>query len=159
MSHHMSNMASDMNTGLKFSTKVNGILFGDWSTSSFWEYAFVLVIILISSFLLEYLQYLKPRVQKLYLYHSSNSSNNSQWVIWKYKIALMLLHITILVFHFIIMLIVMTFNLGFILTILVGAGIGFLLCLEPPKSNDEYIPMKDQSTPITPPSMADHCNS
>ncbi|EGC36256.1 hypothetical protein DICPUDRAFT_151284 [Dictyostelium purpureum] len=144
---------------LKFTTKVSDLLFSSWSTESFWSYTLAIVIVFLASCILEFLNFLKQKVYQTY----SNNINDphlrlSKWKnIWKYKIYLMLLHMITLAFHYILMLIIMSFNLGLIFSILIGAGVGYIAFLENPlgSNNSQYISMKETKT--TQPSS--HCST
>ncbi|KAK5578630.1 hypothetical protein RB653_008302 [Dictyostelium firmibasis] len=132
------NTSSDggMSMGLRFTIEVNDILFDNWSTSSAWSYLLAVVAVFFASGLLEYINCAKQNIHRTYAINIRDPDLRlSKWKnVWKYKIILMILHIIKLLFHYTLMLIVMSFNLGLIFSVLAGAGLGYIVFLDGPSS-------------------------
>ncbi|KAN0039378.1 hypothetical protein ACTA71_001572 [Dictyostelium dimigraforme] len=158
MNHSTSDTSSGgMAMGLKFTIEVEDILFNNWSTKSVWSYLLALVIVFFASGLLEFLNCAKQSVHRTYAININDPHLRlSKWKnVWKFKIILMLLHVIKLMFHYMLMLIIMSFNLGLIFSVLAGAGLGYIVFLDGPSSfshhnnNNNYIKLKETNNIIT----------
>ncbi|KAN0023394.1 hypothetical protein ACTFIU_011564 [Dictyostelium citrinum] len=151
MNHSTGTSSSDggMTMGLKFTIEVEDILFNNWSTKSIWSYLLALIGVFFASGLLEFLNYTKQKIHRTYSINISDPHLRlSKWkYIWKYKIILMILHVIKLMFHYTLMLIIMSFNLGLIFSVLAGAGLGYMVFLDGPSSfshhNNNYIKLNE----------------
>ncbi|KAM9984245.1 hypothetical protein ACTFIZ_003940 [Dictyostelium cf. discoideum] len=125
-----------MTMGLKFTIEVEDILFNNWSTKSVWSYLLALIIVFFASGFLEFLNCVKQNIHRTYAINISDPHLRlSKWKnVWKYKIILMVLHVIKLMFHYSLMLIIMSFNLGLIFSVLAGAGLGYIVFLDGPLS-------------------------
>ncbi|KAM9996182.1 hypothetical protein ACTFIY_002358 [Dictyostelium cf. discoideum] len=153
MNHSTTTSSGDsgITMGLKFTIEVEDILFNNWSTKSVWSYLLALVIVFFTSGLLEFLNCAKQNIHRTYAINISDPHLRlSKWKnVWKYKIILMILHVIKLMFHYSLMLIIMSFNLGLIFSVLAGAGLGYIVFLDGPLSfsshhkNNNYIKLNE----------------
>ncbi|KAF2078392.1 hypothetical protein CYY_000259 [Polysphondylium violaceum] len=125
--------------------------------SNWWSYLLAFIIVLLTSFMLEYLQTLKQKVYRIYTFSSNDPTTRiHNWkTIWKLKFYLTGLHVLTMSFHYSLMMVIMSLNLGLTISVLTGAAIGYCLFLEHP-TNKEYISMMKETTTST---ATDHCQT
>ncbi|GAM20802.1 hypothetical protein SAMD00019534_039770, partial [Acytostelium subglobosum LB1] len=158
MDHHNTNPSTDHGggggghkNGFDFSISVSGILFGEWSTSTWASYSIAFVCVMIVSVLYEFLNYYKQRCYRQFSTVSKESEHKERL---RYKITMTTLHVLSAAIHYCLMLVVMTFNFGLAMAVLMGVAVGYSFFLEYP-----FVPYRSVDTIKVQTLEFDHCDT
>lgn len=101
-----------------------------WTTNSTLQYAFCIVGLFLMGVLLEYVRFLNVVYTREYLVRASEHASWSSSKRFGRKLVRALLHFVHLTIGYLLMLAVMTYNVGVFCSVLGGFGVGFFLFAE-----------------------------
>eukprot|EP01111_Echinosteliopsis_oligospora_P013242 TRINITY_DN4698_c0_g1_i1.p1 TRINITY_DN4698_c0_g1~~TRINITY_DN4698_c0_g1_i1.p1 ORF type:complete len:199 (+),score=39.38 TRINITY_DN4698_c0_g1_i1:38-598(+) len=136
--HHSS--ANSGNTFV-FSNTIQAILFSGWEATNEVEYWTAIGVVFIAALYTEFLLLCKRKVSS----HILGKGTRHMYSRYRFKGFVSLFYVLHLWFHYMLMLVVMTFNAGLILSVLSGAGLGYFLFVAEPvyKHKDNCLPVRD----------------
>eukprot|EP00026_Physarum_polycephalum_P018772 Phypoly_transcript_20494.p1 GENE.Phypoly_transcript_20494~~Phypoly_transcript_20494.p1 ORF type:complete len:188 (+),score=24.87 Phypoly_transcript_20494:72-566(+) len=142
-----SDMMMMMSSGMSLSNMVTNLLFSGWNTTNSLEYWNAIGVVFIAAVYTEFLSFCKRKIVMRAAKHNRKGLNHL-----KYKLATAFFYVLHLWFHYMLMLVVMTFNAGLLITVLAGAALGYLLFMNEFRFTLQECPESSENTsdPLNP---------